>query len=131
MRFSFSADRSARSGASSGGKSIDSGLDERGGDVLIHPLDWDSGDRHQAAELDGGVNGIHIGASGDNDEEVTNNDVGRLIDRAEKISIDMHEDVSYKVDTHIERLFEQVWVAVLIIMMELYDSWRRPKRPCS
>ncbi len=129
MRFSFSVDRSIRSGGSNGGKSIDNGLDERGGDVFIHPFNCGSGDKRQAVEDDGGVNGIHIGASGDNDDEVNNNDVGRLVDRARKIIIQMYEDFSFKVDTHIERLFEQVWVVVLIITMELYDSWRRPKRP--
>ncbi len=80
MRFSFSVDRSIRSGGSNGGKSIDNGLDERGGDVFIHPFNCGSGDKRQAVEDDGGVNGIHIGASGDNDDEVNNNDVGRLVD---------------------------------------------------
>jgi hypothetical protein len=85
VRFSFSIDRPTRDGASNGGNSIDSGLDERGGDVLIHPFDCGSGDERQAVDDDGGVNGTHIGASGDNDDEVINNDVGRLMDRARKI----------------------------------------------
>ncbi len=85
LRFSFSVDRSTRSGGSNGGKSIDNGLDERGGDVFIHPFDCGSGDKRQPVEDDGGVNGIHIGASGDKDDEVTINGIGRFVDRARKI----------------------------------------------
>ena len=90
LRFSFSVDRSTRTGASNGGNNIDSGLDERGGDVLTHPFDCGSGDKRQAVDDDGGVNGTHIGASGDNDDEVINNDVGRLVDRAKNIITQIH-----------------------------------------
>ncbi len=82
--FSFSVDHSTRGDGSNGGKSIDNGLDERVGDVFVHPFDCGSGDRRHAVD-EGGVNGIHIGASGDNDDEVANNGNGRFVERARKI----------------------------------------------
>lgn len=85
MKFSFSIVRSTRAdgggGGSNGGKSIDNGLEESGGDVLIHPFDCDSGDRRQLTD-EGGVNGIHIGASGERDDELINNGIGRFVERA-------------------------------------------------
>lgn len=81
MRFSFSVDRSTRGGGSNGGNNIDNGLEESGGDVLIHPFDDGSGDKRQVVD-EGGVNGTHNGASGDNDDEPINNDIGRLVERA-------------------------------------------------
>jgi hypothetical protein len=74
--FSFSADHSLRDGGgSNGGKSIDNGLDDKGGDVFIQPFDCGSGDKRHAFD-EGGVNGIHIGASADKDDEVVNNGKG-------------------------------------------------------
>ena len=84
MRFSFSTDHSTRDcggGGSKGGKSIDNGLEDKVGDVLIHPFDCGSGDKRHVVD-DGGVTGIHIGASGDKDDEGSNNGTGRLAERA-------------------------------------------------
>jgi len=86
--FSFSVDHSARvcaGGRSNGGKSVDNGLDERGGDVLVTPFDWISGDKRQfvVVVVDGGVRGIHMGASGDKDDDgLANNGIGRFTERA-------------------------------------------------
>ena len=79
--FSLSLTRSIRGGGSSGGKSIDNGLDDNGGEVLTHPLGCGSGDKRHVFE-EGGVNGIHVGASGDKDEDVVNNGNGRFVERA-------------------------------------------------
>ncbi len=81
FRFSFSVDHSTRGGGSNGGKSIDNGLDDKGGVVFIHPFDCGSGDKRQAVD-EGGVNGIHIGASGDKDDEVANNGIGWFVEIA-------------------------------------------------
>lgn len=93
--FSFSADHSTRGGGSNGGKSIDNGLDDVGGEAFIHPFDDGSGDKRQAVD-EGGVTGIHIGASGDNDDEVVNNGTGRFAEIAINIgnSIDSNIFVS-------------------------------------
>lgn len=84
FRFSFSIDHPTRGGRSNGGKSIDNGLDDKGGDVFIHPLDCGSGDKRQLVVDEGGVNGVHIGASGDKDDEVANNGNGWFVERAKK-----------------------------------------------
>jgi hypothetical protein len=81
LAFSFSIDHSTCGGGSNGGKSIDNGLDDIGGDVFIHPFDCGSGDKRQTVD-EGGVSGVHIGASGDKDEEVANNGTGRLLESA-------------------------------------------------
>ena len=73
--------RSIRGGESNGGKRIDSGLDERGGEWLIHSLDWDSGEMRHADD-EGGVRGIHIGAFGDSDDEVNNDGMARAVGMA-------------------------------------------------
>jgi len=91
FRFSFSVDHSTRGGGSNGGKSIDNGLDDKGGDVFIHPFDCGSGDKRQAVD-EGGVNGIHIGASGDKDDEVANNGIGRFVEIARNIITYINED---------------------------------------
>jgi hypothetical protein len=84
LAFSFSVDHSTRGGGSNGGKSIDNGLDDKDGDVFIQPFDCGSGDKRQAVD-EGGVNGIHIGASADKDDEAVINDIGRFIERATNI----------------------------------------------
>ncbi len=107
---------------------MDNGLDDKGGDAFIHPFDSGSGDKRQAVD-EGGVIGVHIGASGDKDDEVVNNGIGRFVERAKIIIKYIDDDVFLKMNTDIERLIEPVFVVVLIITMELYDSWRQPKRP--
>ena len=98
FEFSFSVARSTCTGGggSSGGKSIDKGLDESGGDVLIHPFDCDSGDNRQVAADEGGVNGIHIGASGDRDDELINNGIGRFVERAANRTARSTKDCSFE-----------------------------------
>ena len=123
-------DRSTRDGGgSNGGNNIDNGLEESGGDVLIHPFGVDSGDKRQVAD-EGGVNGTHIGASGDNDDELINNGIGRFVERARNRINDL--SCREKQKTYIQKLSEQALVVVSIRAMELSGSWRQPKRPfCS
>lgn len=72
-------DHSTRGDWTNGGNRVDNGLDEGVGDALIHIFDCSSGDNCQLFD-EGGVNGIHIGASGDKDDEVDINDVGRFVE---------------------------------------------------
>ena len=82
--FSLSIDHSTCGGVeSNGGKSINNGLDDNGGEVFVNSFDCDSGDKRHAVD-EGGVNGVHIGTSGDKDDEVTNNGIGRFVESAFK-----------------------------------------------
>lgn len=81
--FSFSVDHSACGNVTKGGNNIDNGLDDERGDVFIHPFDCGSGDKRQAVD-EGGVSGVHIGASGDKEDDAGNNGIGRFVERASK-----------------------------------------------
>lgn len=85
-------------GGSNGGNNIDNGLEESVGDVLIHPFDGGSGDKRQVTD-EGGVNGTHIGASGDRDDELIINDTGRFVERATN-TIEDHFSSKERKDLH-------------------------------
>ena len=122
--------RSIRGGESKGGKSIDNGLDERGGEWLIHSFDWDSGEVRHADE-DGGVRGIHIGAFGEREDELNNDGMARAVGMAtnrdngqRRVTVDLL--VSYY-----QQLFDREFVVALTTRMEQTDSLRPLTRPVS
>ena len=112
-----------------GGKSMDSGLDDRGGEWLFQAVFCESGESGQMVD-EGGVTGIQSGASGERDvaEDFVFTGIERLEDKARHREIQV---VCFfeETRTYLEKQFERALREEMIVAWKQNDSSPLPKRP--